>query len=145
MVLFICTGEKRGLWRDLGNPESSLLGIQYSATGYNTYGGYKVVNAYHWAFTNTGVANGDTIGKASYNKGGASGWLTDKVSEYSPENIEILAKGTNPDFGGAELSIYKHSGGGYVFSAGSITFTGSLPVDNTISQVMKNILDKMLH
>ena len=33
-----------------------------------------------------------------------------------------------------------HTGGGIVFSVGSLTFGGSLVVDGTIQQLMRNVL-----
>ena len=41
---------------------------------------------------------------------------------------------------GAEMVYYEHPGGGIVLSVGSLTFGGSLVVDPTIQQLMRNVL-----
>lgn len=43
---------------------------------------------------------------------------------------------------GAEMVFYEHSGGGLVFSVGSLTFGGSLVVDSTIQQQMQKVLSR---
>ena len=52
--------------------------------------------------------------------GGASGHETDKISKLRPQNVHLLAKGLNPDDGGAEMVIFDTPSGGAVFSVGSI-------------------------
>jgi hypothetical protein len=41
------------------------------------------------------------------------------------------------------MVFYEHSGGGIVFSVGSLTFGGSLVVDSTIQQLMRNVLTRV--
>jgi hypothetical protein len=43
---------------------------------------------------------------------------------------------------GAEMVYYDHPGGGFVFSVGSITFGGSLVVDEKIQQIVRNALSE---
>ena len=38
------------------------------------------------------------------------------------------------------MTFYRHAGGGIVFSAGSLTFGGSLVVDPAIQQIVRNAL-----
>ena len=57
---------------------------------------------------------------------GASGWETDKISAYSHQGTIVLAKGLNPDEGGAQITLYTEEVGGSVFSVGSITVGGVL-------------------
>lgn len=130
-----------GEWRELGFPESWWLGVQYDTRGYDTYAPYEVLAPNHWIFNNTNVQAGDSIGNYSLNDGAASGHETDKITNYSPDNLVHLAKGMNPNNGGADMIYYERSEGGGVFSAGSITFCGALPVDPVISQMLKNVLD----
>jgi hypothetical protein len=54
----------------------------------------------------------------------------------------MLAKGLNPDDGGAEIVQYDVASGGSVFSVGSITWPASLLVDEYTSQITKNVLDR---
>ena len=92
---------------------------------------------------------GDLLGESGLNAnsgstGGASGWETDKMTSDSPPGLVRLAVGTNPGGGGADLVVYDHPGGGGVFSAGSITFVGSLRVDPTLGRLVRNVLDEFL-
>ena len=69
---------------------------------------------------------------------------TDKGSASSPENVHCVAKGTNPDDGGAEMTLYDTPSGGAVFSAGSICYPSSLPVDDALSRVTANVIRRFL-
>ncbi len=104
---------------------------------------YRVLDADHWCFAGTGLANGDTFGEKSLHMrvpGGASGHETDKVSSQSPSNVRVLAKGLNPDNGGAEIVIHEPRGGGAVFSVGSICWPSSVLVDEAVSKITENVL-----
>jgi hypothetical protein len=108
---------------------------------------FRVLDASHWAFDGTGVQNGDIFGQASLHMrcpGGASAHETDKVSASSPHNVKTLAKGTNIDDGGAELTCYETTTGGAVFSAGSIAWPGSILVDQTVSRITANVLRRYI-
>jgi hypothetical protein len=50
----------------------------------------------------------------------------------------------NPEDGGAEMVIYETPSGGMVFSAGSITYAASLLVDEPLSRVTRNVLERFL-
>ena len=54
----------------------------------------------------------------------------------------MLAKGTNPADGGAEMAIVEPAGHGAVFSAGSINWVSSLLVDDAVSQITRNVLQR---
>jgi hypothetical protein len=127
--------------------EGALLGVTYSQSGIMTAAPYRVRQSSHWVFDGTGLSDGDLFGTASLQErvsGGASGHETDKLSRYAPEGTEVVAKGTNPDDGGAEMAHYGTDSGGAVFSAGSITYTASLLVDDDVSTVTRNVLDRFL-
>lgn len=158
------TGEAGGLWRSLGRPEHSVLGVGYVRPGYMTFAPYMVEDASHWAFKGVGLKNGDLIGLEGINGGAASGWETDQADERSPKNLRMLARGLNPEDyvgpassaqypdpayrwdgrGGAHMTYYDHPGGGGVFSVGSIAFGGSLVVDPVLQQIVRNVLDRFL-
>src|SRR5262245_61276656 len=121
--------------------EASLLGVVTTETGIMTGAPYRVLNAGHWVFTGTGLHDGDLFGVASLHErchGGASGHETDKMSPHSPPDTMLLAKGLNPDDGGAEMVYYETASGGTVFSAGSITYPASLLVDAPLSAMQAN-------
>lgn len=134
-------GEPGGRWRDLGHPESSLLGVEYDRRGYDTYAPYVVENANHWVFSGTGVVNNEVFGEDCINGDGASGHETDKRTSFSPAGIELLARGLNPEDGGAEMVYFEHTSGAKMFSAGSVTYTGSLSVDQVCHQITKNVFE----
>ena len=98
-------------------------------------------------FEGTGLREGDLFGTLSQHErcpGGASGHETDKMSQSSPENVHLLARGTNPDEGGAEMVIFDTESGGRVFSTGSINYISSLLVDDHVSRITDNVLRRFL-
>jgi hypothetical protein len=77
--------------------------------------------------------------------GGASGHETDKISAAnSPANVQLLARGMNPDDGGAHMVTFDTPGGGRVFSTGSITYVSSLLVDEGVSNITGAVLRQFL-
>ena len=56
----------------------------------------------------------------------------------------VLACGTNPNDGGAEMVAFDTPSGGMVFSVGSINYVASLPVDDPISAITANGLRRMI-
>lgn len=147
--------------------ETKLIGVRFDMRGYGSCAPYKVTKPGHWIFNGTGLKKDDLFGNASLNsntksiqtsfevdpaskpgmaklKGtGASGWETDKISSTAPDDVTLLAKGTNRANGGAEMIIRELKNGSIIFSASSITFGGSLLVDQNCSQLVKNVLAKI--
>lgn len=81
------------------------------------------------------MAAGDTFGHNSQHEripGGALGHETDKMSPSSPPNTVLLAKGLNPEDGGA------------VFSVGSITWPACVLADEPGSRITANVIDRFL-
>ena len=70
--------------------------------------------------------------------------MTDKVTGDSPANVHTLAKGLNPDDGGAEMITFETPSGGAVFSVGSINYVASLPVDPFVSRITENVVRRFL-
>ena len=127
--------------------EANLLGVTCSETGIMTGAPYRALKADHWAFAGTGLQEGDIFGEHCLHMrcpGGASGHETDKITASSPANIELLAKGLNPDEGGAEMVYHQTASGGEVFAVGSISYPSALPVDKHISRITANVLDRFL-
>jgi hypothetical protein len=127
--------------------EASLLGVVCTDAGIMTAAPYRVANSAHWVFAGTGLRDGDAFGHRSLHErvpGGASGHETDKRSPSSPPQTILLAKGLNPEEGGAEMTIYETVSGGAVFSAGSITYPASLLVDDQVSRITRNVFERFL-
>jgi len=127
--------------------EASLLGVVFTEPGIMTAAPYQVIDAAHWIFQGTGLQNGDLFGQHSLHErihGGASGHETDKRSEASPVGTQLLARGMNPEAGGAEIVYHEQPGGGAVFSVGSITWPACVLVDPHVSTITRNVIDRFL-
>ncbi len=127
--------------------EANLLGVVFTDPGAMTVAPYEVVNADHWVFAGTGLLNGDHFGLTTLHErygDGASGHETDKISPHSPANVELLARGLNPDEGGAHMVYFETPGGGAVFSVGSITFPSALLCEDACAQLTRNVLRRFL-
>jgi len=126
---------RRGLWRSLGRPESSLVGVQYVGSDHGQrQGGYIVAGAgtLPWAFEGTGLSDGDVFGQY--------GIEIDARTPVSPPGIQLLAH--IPDLLGpgrtAEMTYYETPAGAKVFAAGSLNFGASLgrpEVDRLLSNM----------
>jgi N,N-dimethylformamidase len=128
--------------------EANLLGVVFTPAGIMTAAPYRVVDGGHWALQAAGLRTGDLLGTRSLHMrcpGGASGHETDKISpRHSPKNVHLLAQGLNPDEGGAHLVYFDTPSGGSVFSAGSICYVASLPIDAGVTKVTAAVLRKFL-
>ena len=56
------------------------------------------------------------------------------MTKESPAGTVLLAKGLNPDEGGAEIVVFETPSGGGTFSVGSIVWPASLLVDDDRSR-----------
>jgi len=139
-------------------PERAVLGVAFLYNCWFTFAPFQVLQANHTLFTGTGVSNGDLIGASGLNGGGASGWEMDtSISGTAadgvivgstlgsdrgapPNNLKLLARGTNSCGYGADMTYYKSNAGGFVFSAGSLSFGGSLVIDDKLQVIVKNAL-----
>ncbi|HLN28713.1 MAG TPA: carboxypeptidase-like regulatory domain-containing protein [Gemmataceae bacterium] len=127
--------------------EANLLGVVFTDPGAMTVAPYEVVNPGHWVFAGTGLLHGHRFGLTTLHErygDGASGHETDKISPSSPANIELLARGLNPDEGGAHMVYFDTPSGGEVFSVGSITFPSALLCEDTCSRITANVLKRFL-
>jgi hypothetical protein len=109
-------------WRDIGRPESALLGSQYVDWFQRVFPNrpYTVVGATHapWLFAGTGLRNGARFGRF--------GIEIDARTADSPAGTRVLARIANI-FGpgkSAEMTYYETAGGARVFAAGVLNFGG---------------------
>jgi N,N-dimethylformamidase beta subunit-like, C-terminal len=123
-------------WRNLGRPESALLGVQYVASDRGERRApFTVVgaDAAPWAFAGTGLANGSTFG--------LYGIEIDARSPASPPSTEVLAR--IPDLFGpgrsAEMTYYEHWSGARVFSAGALDFGGQVLLWPETRTLLENV------
>lgn len=127
--------------------EANLLGVVCTDAGIMTGAPYRAIDVSHWIFEGTGLSDGDIFGEKCLHmrcSGGASGHETDKMSPSSPKGTKLLAKGLNPENGGGEIVYHETVSGGKVFSVGSINYPCSLPVDEHISKITRNVVERFL-
>jgi N,N-dimethylformamidase len=169
------TGERGGLWRHRGRPPNNLLGVGFAAQGWGWPApGYRRVlprgSPFEWVFE--GVENEESIGEHGLVLGGAAGNEVDRAdpSRGTPDGAVVLAtsKGhsdlyqlahedillTSAGQGGStqplvrsDVVVVPHPSGGWVFSVGAITWTGSLSWDgyrNDVARIAENVLVRAL-
>ncbi len=165
------TGEYGGTWRRNARPPNTLVGVGYTCQGEfeGTY--YRRTPASRdgeaaWVFD--GVTD-EIIGDFGLCGGGAAGYELDRTDAKigTPESTVVLAtsedhpehfvlppeewlthlktwSGPPPkDLIRADMVYFDVPGGGAVFSVGSITFCGALPVndfDNNVSRILENVV-----
>jgi hypothetical protein len=127
-------------WRDLGRPESALLGVQYVASDRGErHAPFTVAgaDAAPWAFAGTGLANGAQFG--------LFGIEIDARSDSSPPGTQVLATITDL-FGpgrSAEMTYYEHASGAKVFSAGVLNFGGQVLLWPATAQLLENVWQRL--
>jgi N,N-dimethylformamidase beta subunit-like, C-terminal len=127
-------------WRDLGRPESALLGNQYIAGDRGERRSpFTVVgaDAAPWAFAGTGLTNGSTFGLYEIE--------IDARSPASPRNTLVLATITDLFGPGrtAEMTYYEHASGARVFSAGALDFGGQVLLWPQTAQLLANVWERL--
>ena len=139
---------------------NSLAGTHPTLEGAFTAAPYRVVDEKHWIFESTNLKKGDLFGIDCANhpsfdavghrhlrnqfdlrgkpQCGASGFFTSKVG-YGSGAFRMLAEGTNPT-GGAHMVVRDLPSGGWVFTASSLAFNGSLSRDQMVAQIVRNLM-----
>ena len=147
-------GELGGLWRRVGAPPNTLVGVGTVATGFDSASYYRRTQDSHdprAAFIFEGVGEDELIGDFGALHGGAAGVELDGVSRKlgTPSHTLVVARSEghsqlyylcpeetpyhHPVMNGAEndrvradLVFYETPAGGGVFSTGSISWCASL-------------------
>jgi N,N-dimethylformamidase len=168
-------GAYGGLWRRSDRPPNLLCGIGFSSQGFFVGDSYRRTaaardNRHAWIFE--GVRQ-EVFGSRGFSGGGAAGFELDRLDHRlgSPLNAVVLASseghdrknfvvvheerlGLNTTIPGAtleqliraDMTYVEKPRGGAVFSVGSITYCGSLPVDdfdNDISHLTFNVINRL--
>ncbi|HEX6920735.1 MAG TPA: N,N-dimethylformamidase beta subunit family domain-containing protein, partial [Actinomycetes bacterium] len=130
----------RDVYREAGLPESQILGVAYDSSTYGTLAPFKVTRD-HPLFEGTGLSVGDTFGASGYN-GPASGLEVDArlglAGDASDE--EVIAEGLHSR--PSAMVFMERPNGGFVFSAGSLSFNGALSDDARMSRLLRNVFDR---
>ena len=116
------------LWRELGRPESALLGVQYRANDNGTKQGvYNVLDTAARAVAVRGHGSRRTAARSA-TWWAATGSRSTAATPFSPPETRVLAR--IPDLFGpglsGEMTYYETAAGARVFSAGSLDFGGSI-------------------
>lgn len=168
-------GAYGGLWRRSDRPPNLLCGIGFSSQGTFVGNSYRRAaplrgNRHAWIFE--GVKD-ELFGGFGFSGGGAAGFELDRLDHRlgSPLNAVVLASSEgherkyfvvvheerlaqNTTIPGetleqlirADMVYIEKPAGGAVFSVGSITYCGSLPVndfDNDISRLTFNVVNRL--
>jgi hypothetical protein len=133
------------LWRNLGEPEGDVLGVQYNLFSAPDVSDIVVTNASHWLFDGTGVTNGTIFPNVE-------GYETDSL--YPPSGATVLAHSPYPRddpqvYG--DMTIYTAASGALVFATGTMEW--SLGLDDyppsqgivpAMQQITANFLSRAL-
>jgi N,N-dimethylformamidase len=164
-----------GLWRRIGRSSHKLVGISFSAQGRHSGFPYRFIDGIkdpRVTFMTQGIdaTSGGVLGDSGYMGGGAAGFELDSVSmkHGTPPHALVVAKGVviNPEYGWvnedmlthrhplpqedwscADMTFFETAAGGAVFSVGSMTYAGSLPIDggnSVIGKLTANVLRRFL-
>jgi N,N-dimethylformamidase beta subunit-like, C-terminal len=166
-------GEYGGLWRRLGRPPNQLVGVGFTAQGFDGGTYYRLQPGAadpRAAFIMAGVEHSDgVIGAHGTQGGGAAGEEIDRYDAAlgSPRHALVIASSerhrpgmlrvkeevhmavpvrADPDVR-ADMTFFETAAGGAVFSTGSISYAGSLSsngYDNDIARLTANVLERFL-
>jgi N,N-dimethylformamidase len=164
-----------GLWRRIGRPAHRLVGNGFSVQGRQLGFPYRFTESVlnpRIAFMIAGLeaSAGGMFGETGFMGGGAAGFELDSADPHwgTPPNALVLAKGVviHPDYrpvnedmlvidhpkpqeawSCADMVFFETPAGGAVFSVGSMTYVGSLPVngyDNAVARLTGNVIRRFL-
>jgi N,N-dimethylformamidase len=160
------TLEAGGLWARRGRPARSLVGIEFSANMFQPaegrWGFVRQPASFEsrHAFVFEGIGRDEVIGDFGLNLGTAAGFEMDSVQEWPWDDLTpepaVLARASHPWLFAtarvpvapvADIALTAYPGGGAVFAAGSVTWTGSLSHNgyaNNVSRITENVLRRFL-
>ncbi len=126
-------------WRDLGRPESALLGVQYIGNDMGERRGPWLVRsgaASRELFAGIALRNGNEFSDA--------GIEIDATSPASPKGTQVLAE--VPDLLGpgmtAQMTYYETKAGARVFAAGAFSLAGSVR-QSAVQRLLTNLWDRL--
>jgi N,N-dimethylformamidase beta subunit-like protein/concanavalin A-like lectin/glucanase superfamily protein len=164
------TGEPGGLWRLRGQGPEKLFATGFTSQGFDRAEGYRQQPDSRnpkVSFIFEGIAPDETIGDFGLALGGAAGDEFDRVDfdlGSPPQTLVLASSGGHNEyclnFGfvyepsavyatrvRADLAFYETSGGGAVFSVGSMCWCASLSHNgyaNNVARITRNVLNEFL-
>jgi hypothetical protein len=140
-VIFRRANGSRDVFADSGQSESQILGVSHFPPTYMSFAPYEVRDTGNNPFTEgTGLSVGDSFGGVSYDIA-ASGWEVDRLQAAVPGSV-LIAEGLNSTGGAEMIYVPPVSPKGWVFTAGSLSFTGSIPFDPAVQKILLNVFAK---
>ncbi|WP_159998356.1 N,N-dimethylformamidase beta subunit family domain-containing protein [Roseomonas sp. 18066] len=165
-------GSYGGLWRRLGKPPQALVGVGFTAQGEYRAEPYRFTDAIddpRLAFMRAGLEEavpGTAFGERGLMGGGAAGHEIDRTDKalgtprhalvlavglpqhasFEPANEDRLTQewpGAREEIIRSDITFFESAGGGAVFSVGSMSFIGALPIDNyenLLARLMENVV-----
>jgi hypothetical protein len=124
-------------WRDLGRPESALIGVQYFGNDNGSHRNPWIVQNPHAAnglFASAGLAKGDGLGVA--------GIEVDGLTPHSPRNVKVLAEVAWRHSKTAHMTYYTTPAGSKVFAAGAFTIAGQA-MDAELAPFMQELWSRL--
>ncbi|MCB5191243.1 LamG domain-containing protein [Methylobacillus arboreus] len=168
------TGQKSGIWKNLGRAPQKLLGVGFIGEGFETGRPFRrMPDSYHRtvSWITEGI-EGEILGDFGLAHGGAAGVELDRydLSLGTPPHAKIIASSgghtdnyclsteellyAHPGVGGtqdyrirADIVFFTAPNHGGVFSTGSIAFGQALPAynfDNNISKLLANVVNAFI-
>ena len=138
------------LWRDLGRPEQTLIGVQYtSGSAYPPSQPLIVQNTNNLFYAGSGLTDGTQIPNLI-------GYEVDRTyNEYTqPLSTNFTILGTSPFTNSADLAdtsqavIWQYVNGAWVFGSGTMSWSWALGrtenINLGIQQLTRNILSRLL-
>jgi hypothetical protein len=110
-------------WRDVGRPESALIGVQYFDNDAGEHRGPWIVRdvpAAKWIFAGTGLKKGGQFGNG--------GIEADETTSSSPKGTQVIGAILNIFRTGhdAQMTYYETKNDAKVFAAGAFTLAGAV-------------------
>ncbi|MGH3131696.1 MAG: N,N-dimethylformamidase beta subunit family domain-containing protein, partial [Gaiellaceae bacterium] len=134
---------RAALFRQVGKPESALIGVQYRANDDGRVQRPFVVRnaaAAPWLWADTGLSDGSTFGEPN----GGFGIEIDATTRDSPPGTRVLAE--IPDLLGpgltAQMTYYETAAGARVFAAGALDFGGAAIIW-PVRRILQNLWDRL--
>ncbi|MCX4747595.1 phosphoribosylamine--glycine ligase [Kitasatospora sp. NBC_01287] len=140
-------GAASALWRDSGEPEQHLLGVQYAGRVAQPVP-LRAGNTWHWLWAGTGLRDGDEV--ANLVAGEADRYFPKVALPEHRERI-LLAHSPYRDERDRprhqETSLYRAPSGAYVFASGTFAWSPALDrpghTDERIQKATANLLDRV--
>ena len=125
-----------GLWRDLGRPEASLIGVEYDGCCNGVFRPYTVTTtrgAMPWLLTRTRLGLGSQFGHF--------GIEADRITSSSPATVRQVAIIPNLMGPGlpAQMSYYATSRHARVFAAGVLNFAPAASGSTAVPTLLENL------